>query len=198
MQELTGLERLIPIHPNRKRVYEKIYNLLNINILNYNEKYSDDNIKKKAINLERGIFNYAITIYTSKKLNDTWNDEFNWIYIDRAVKIYINLNPDGPLQNKNLLPRLLKGEINEFDLCFLNSEQLFPERWKELLEKYTKDLVDDSPTPIKLEDRPDGFLKCGKCKSYKTSYYQLQTRSSDEPMSTFVTCHKCGNKWKFC
>lgn len=25
-----------------------------------------------------------------------------------------------------------------------------------------------------------------------------QTRSADEPMTTFVTCTNCGNKWKFC
>lgn len=27
---------------------------------------------------------------------------------------------------------------------------------------------------------------------------QLQTRSSDEPMTTFVFCNDCGNRWKFC
>lgn len=32
----------------------------------------------------------------------------------------------------------------------------------------------------------------------KTTYYQMQTRSADEPMTTFVTCVNCGNRWKFC
>eukprot|EP00439_Symbiodinium_sp_Y106_P042252 s4841_g5.t1 len=32
----------------------------------------------------------------------------------------------------------------------------------------------------------------------KTTYFQMQTRSSDEPMTTFVTCLTCGNRWKFC
>ncbi|MBV97566.1 Transcription elongation factor A protein 2, partial [Eschrichtius robustus] len=26
----------------------------------------------------------------------------------------------------------------------------------------------------------------------------VQTRSSDEPMTTFVVCNECGNRWKFC
>ena len=30
----------------------------------------------------------------------------------------------------------------------------------------------------------------------KCTYYQLQTRSADEPMTTFVTCINCGNRWK--
>lgn len=29
---------------------------------------------------------------------------------------------------------------------------------------------------------------CNKCKQNKTTYFQMQTRSSDEPMTTFVTC----------
>jgi transcription elongation factor S-II len=41
-----------------------------------------------------------------------------------------------------------------------------------------------------------GQFKCGKCKSVKTTYYQLQTRSADEPMTTYVTCMSCGSKWK--
>lgn len=41
-------------------------------------------------------------------------------------------------------------------------------------------------------------FKCGKCKQRKTQYYQMQTRSADEPMTTFVTCTNCGNRWKFC
>ena len=31
-----------------------------------------------------------------------------------------------------------------------------------------------------------GQFKCGKCKSVKTTYYQLQTRSADEPMVRFL------------
>lgn len=43
-----------------------------------------------------------------------------------------------------------------------------------------------------------GQFKCGKCQQRKCKYYQLQTRSADEPMTTFVTCVNCGNRWKFC
>ena len=41
-------------------------------------------------------------------------------------------------------------------------------------------------------------FQCGKCRQRKTQYYQMQTRSADEPMTTFVTCVNCGNRWKFC
>ncbi|KAJ3181075.1 RNA polymerase II elongation factor [Gaertneriomyces sp. JEL0708] len=42
------------------------------------------------------------------------------------------------------------------------------------------------------------MFQCGKCKQRKCKYFQMQTRSADEPMTTFVTCLACGNKWKFC
>lgn len=47
------------------------------------------------------------------------------------------------------------------------------------------------------DDDYTGAFRCGKCKSMKTDYYQLQTRSADEPMTTYVTCRCCGNRWKF-
>lgn len=37
---------------------------------------------------------------------------------------------------------------------------------------------------------------CGHCKNTQCSFYQLQTRSADEPMTTFIRCLKCGKRWK--
>ncbi|CAK7356763.1 unnamed protein product [Dovyalis caffra] len=43
----------------------------------------------------------------------------------------------------------------------------------------------------------DAF-ECGRCGKRETTYCQLQTRSADEPMTTYVTCVICNNHWKFC
>ena len=41
-------------------------------------------------------------------------------------------------------------------------------------------------------------LWCRSCKKVsKCDYYQVQTRSADEPMTTFVTCLECDTRWKF-
>ena len=40
-------------------------------------------------------------------------------------------------------------------------------------------------------------MKCGKCQQTRVAYSQAQTRSADEPMTTFCECTVCGNRWKF-
>uniref|UniRef100_A0A3Q3M4G2 Transcription elongation factor n=1 Tax=Labrus bergylta TaxID=56723 RepID=A0A3Q3M4G2_9LABR len=41
----------------------------------------------------------------------------------------------------------------------------------------------------------DMFI-CNKCHGKSCTYTQVQTRSADEPMTTFVLCNSCGNRWK--
>ena len=41
-----------------------------------------------------------------------------------------------------------------------------------------------------------GLFRCAKCREYKTTYYEMQTRSADEPMTVFITCHICDITWK--
>jgi len=43
----------------------------------------------------------------------------------------------------------------------------------------------------------EGVIQCGKCGSKKTWSVQKQTRSSDEPMTTFSRCVECGNNWTY-
>lgn len=66
----------------------------------------------------------------------------------------------------------------------------------ECMKEYVDKLDDeigkymDKPTPAK------GIYTCNKCKSNLTSHYSLQVRSADEPMTVFITCLNCANKWK--
>ena len=41
-----------------------------------------------------------------------------------------------------------------------------------------------------------GFHKCGACGSQNTSFHQKQTRSADEPMTSFIRCKDCKHRWK--
>jgi hypothetical protein len=41
-----------------------------------------------------------------------------------------------------------------------------------------------------------GLYCCPRCKSWKTTYYLLQTRSADEPMTAFVECLLCSQRFR--
>lgn len=53
---------------------------------------------------------------------------------------------------------------------------------------------------IDREFRPmevaEGIFECRKCGGKKTTSIGVQLRSADEPMTNFVTCVSCKNKWK--
>ena len=71
--------------------------------------------------------------------------------------------------------------------------QVFPENWKSIYDE--KEKRDKVLYEVNKGLATDLFT-CGRCKKNETTYYQLQTRSADEPMTTFVTCLNCGKRWK--
>ena len=70
---------------------------------------------------------------------------------------------------------------------------MFPEHWSQLREKQQ---ATDEFLYFRKPDINTDEYKCGKCKQRKCTYYELQTRSADEPMTTFILCLECGNKWR--
>lgn len=89
--------------------------------------------------------------------------------------------------------KLKNKEIKAHELAFMTHQDMSPEKWEKLIED--KKIRDQNKYEPKLEASTDNF-QCRKCKSKKCTYYQLQTRSADEPMTTFVTCLDCGTRWK--
>eukprot|EP00871_Galdieria_phlegrea_P004761 jgi/Galph1/5286/GphlegSOOS_G3968.1 len=39
-------------------------------------------------------------------------------------------------------------------------------------------------------------VTCPRCSHQTAYFFQMQTRSADEPMSTFYRCAQCGYQWK--
>ena len=60
-------------------------------------------------------------------------------------------------------------------------------------EKFIKEGVDEARLAVK-EGTSTDLLKCGKCRERKCTYFEMQTRSADEPMTVFVLCNNCGNR----
>ena len=143
--------------------------------------------------IEMEIFNYSIRDAIQRNIVPTWNILLKKIYINKARSLYINLKPDSYVKNKRLFERTKKKEFTASELVNMSTQELFPEHWKHLIdEKYRKNKV---LYETKKEAMTDQF-KCKKCGSRETCYYEMQTRSADEPMTIFITCLNCGNRWK--
>ena len=143
---------------------------------------------KTSLNMEKGIYNYAVKEASTKKVVKKWdNPHFVQIYVDRVRSIYFNLN------NESLLQQLADGTIKPHVVAFMTHQELRPEKWEKLIQ--CKIQRDKHKYETNIEAATDTF-KCRKCHSNKCTYYQMQTRSADEPMTTFVTCIDCGNRWK--
>ena len=95
--------------------------------------------------------------------------------------------------NTELMKMLVSGEIKPHKIAFMTHQEMKPSRWETLVNN--KKVRDQNMYNPKLDANTDNFT-CRRCKSNRCSYYQLQTRSGDEPMTTFITCIECGNRWK--
>lgn len=166
------IDKFIPKHPYREKIYNKFLTLL--------QKYNSEgllliDLQKMALNIERGCFNETLS-HTTLCDREAWNNNFQTKYSSKVVKIYTNLNPESYLKNTDLIKRFFKKEFTEFEMITFTPEQMFPERFKEIKKQY--DDLQPKLVTVK-EEIPDGLFSCGRCKSKKTTYYQLQTRSAE-------------------
>jgi transcription elongation factor S-II len=148
-----------------------------------------DNNDSIALNLEKGIYNYCIQEAGEKNIVKKWdNAYFTQLYIDRLRTILYNLQHESYVKEC-----LLHKNMKAHQIAFMTHQEMSPIKWQKLIED--KKIRDETRYDPKLEASTDNFT-CRKCKSKECSYYQLQTRSADEPMTTFVTCIPCGARWK--
>ena len=144
--------------------------------------------------VEQSIYNYIIRLSKEKNIQRRWtNQTFKRLYHSKIISIYSNLKKDSYIKNSTFLERLKSGEIKAEKIGVLSVYDIFPDNWKELLNAKSK------RDRIKYELKPEAMtnlFKCRKCGSRETSYYEVQTRSADEPMTQFITCLKCENRWK--
>jgi len=174
----------------------KFYKLIKTqtNDLPKKQKKNDDELLELAIDIEKGIYNKSIKHAETKNIIKTWdNNIFISMYKVFSIEVYTNLYKKSYINNVRLFERLINGEFKGYELAEMDPQYMFPEHWKPLVDKKSK--RDRTLYEINKEMATD-IYKCGRCKKKECSFYQLQTRSADEPMTTFVTCLNCGNRWK--
>lgn len=159
----------------RKSVITNIYNIVKDKLL--------------AKQIESSVFTFTVEFC---RINDT--DEYLHlpIYKNKVNDLCCNLDENNQdINNQTLLKCLNEKKINVIEIAFLQPHELHPKVWEKNIKKI--ETTEDQKNNLETSDR----FECVKCKNRKSYVYQLQTRSADEPMTTFVNCLICGYTFKF-
>uniref|UniRef100_A0A673G3R8 Transcription elongation factor A (SII), 3 n=1 Tax=Sinocyclocheilus rhinocerous TaxID=307959 RepID=A0A673G3R8_9TELE len=100
-------------------------------------------------------------------------------------------------KNPNLRKNVLAGAIELSRIAIMTAEEMASDELKQLRNVLTQEAIREHQM-AKTGGTSTDLLQCGKCKKKNCTYNQVQTRSADEPMTTFVLCNECGNLFIFC
>ena len=144
--------------------------------------------------LERGIYNASLKDAVQKGVRKHWeNPDFAELYKVVARRTVANLDPEAYIGNSRLIQRLQEGEFPPHRIPFMNARELYPEHWQPMADEQMK------RENTMLEGDKEGgsdMFKCKRCGKSKTKYWEMQTRSADEPMTIFIRCLNCGKEWR--
>ncbi|XP_010252041.1 PREDICTED: transcription elongation factor TFIIS-like isoform X2 [Nelumbo nucifera] len=108
----------------------------------------------------------------------------------------IMFNINDP-KNPDFRRRVLLGQVKPESLLSMTPEEMASDQRRRQNEQIKEKALFECERGGPPKATTDQF-KCGRCGQRKCTYYQMQTRSADEPMTTFVTCVNCNHHWKFC
>jgi hypothetical protein len=181
---LTPEDELKPLEvKQRKHILEVLTTLLS--------EHCDENDLNE---LERGIYNASLNEAKTRLVPLTWEHEtFRWIYGMVAKRAASNFNPASYVGNKHLIQRWKDGEFTLDQIGGWTPYELKPTHWKDLKDQQLR--REQRILEGNLAMATDRF-RCSQCQKKMCSYYELQTRSADEPMTIFIRCLNCGKQWK--
>jgi DNA-directed RNA polymerase subunit M/transcription elongation factor TFIIS len=144
--------------------------------------------------LERCIYMATLRTAGQRHVGKTWSHPpFVDIYRTVAKHISSNLYPNSYVHNKELFDRYKAGHVSLQEISEADPYSLFEARW------YDSIVAQQVREKRQLEGNKamatDRFL-CGRCHKRECTYYEMQTRSADEPMTIFITCLNCGKHWR--
>ncbi|XP_064491101.1 transcription elongation factor A protein 3 isoform X1 [Pseudopipra pipra] len=147
----------------------------------------DDDYKEFGVNCEKMASEIEDHIFQELKSTDMK-------YRNRVRSRISNLkDPKNPGLRRNVLC----GAIEPALIARMTAEEMASDELKQLRNAMTQEAIREHQM-AKTGGTVTDLFQCGKCKKKNCTYNQVQTRSADEPMTTFVLCNECGNRWKFC
>lgn len=146
--------------------------------------------KQKSKIIEESINNYAKE-YCNSELSELFNEYFILIYKSKLNSILKNIDTKSHIENNYLFDAIKSNTIDLINIAFLNNNELYPKNWENLIK-----IIENRNELNKDKVSYTNEFECFKCGKNETFIFQLQTRSGDEAMTTFITCKHCKNSWK--
>ena len=144
--------------------------------------------------LERSIYNACIKEAITRHVTCHWkNSLFQHIYQTRVRHILGNLIPSSYVNNTKLLEELRSGKYTIEAICGLDTYTMSNDRWRDFIHR--RGQREKRQLEGNKAMATDQFY-CGQCHKRECTYYEMQTRSADEPMTIFITCLNCGKHWR--
>jgi len=114
-------------------------------------------------------------------------------YKKKVKSLFTNLKNKS---NPELGVSVMQGKVSPEKFVKMAEEELKSEDRRREDDEFEKENMKKAQVPMAKKSISDS-LECGRCKKKMVSYSQAQTRSADEPMTTFCECMNCGKRWKF-
>ena len=105
-------------------------------VLHLNKVVGDEGLSRK---IEKSVYNYIIKFSKEKNIQRDWSNKlFYKLYSSKIMSIYVNLNCDSYIQNKEFLIKIISNEIDTKDIGELSVYDIYPENWKKMIDDKTK------------------------------------------------------------
>jgi DNA-directed RNA polymerase subunit M/transcription elongation factor TFIIS len=121
------------------------------------------------------------------------NSLFQICYKNATRRILSNLDPTNYVGNTHLLTKLQQGDLEIEHLGTMSCVDYSPGLYTTIRDRM---LLREQQQLEGNKAMATDMFKCGRCHKREATFYELQTRSADEPMTKFITCVNCGNHWK--
>jgi DNA-directed RNA polymerase subunit M/transcription elongation factor TFIIS len=181
--ETTPSLEVVNSVPIRKNIYLTLHGLL-----------GDHCSEEDILQLEMGIYNASLEESKRRMVPLTWDHKtFKWVYDMISKRTASNFHPDSYVANNELIERWKDGEFTLDMIGHWSPYDLKPSYWKDLKDQQFR--RDKRILEGNLAMATDRF-RCSRCQKKMCTYYELQTRSADEPMTIFISCVNCGKQWK--
>ena len=170
---------------SRNNARKNLYKYLEIGLKDNKEK---EKLFETIVQIEEKLYEKYKCENTSDK-----KPELDESYTNRVLEILHNIKDD---KNEEFRQNIVDGKISPEELSTMDENDMVNKSKRKEIQRKINNKINALGDDLKMITAEEGIYKCSKCGSRKTTQYEMQTRSADEPMTIFITCVTCGKTWK--